>query len=289
MKRIVVFVLSCFVLSMMAISPAQSYTNPAYSDADAVATALAAYNTADSAYNSALNAYNSANAAYNAARTNFENAKATYDAAVVEYNAAALALNAAILASNAATNYMNNQCRQLGCSDSAYAAAVADWQSKYGAYLAALARRDVSIVSANTSRDAYNASISVFNATVVPNNIAASNLATATAAKTAAYNLYVEAKATADRNNTTKFIPPKIPLPKTVTTTDGPKIVITREGQQKPAQRYENCIELRNVFSKGVAKDKKSVRKTGATVNAKVYTLNKGYDRDKDGVACELT
>ena len=290
MKRIVVVVLSCFVLSILAVNPAQSYTNPSYSDAEAVATALAAYNTADASYNTALNAYNIANAAYNTAKVTFDGTKATYDAAVSEYNAAAPALNAAILAVNAADNYVNNQCRQLGCSDSAYAAAVADWQSKYAAYLAALARRDASIVGANTSRDAYNASIPVFNATVVPNNNAANNLVTATAVKTAAYNLYVEAKATADRNNTTKFIPPKIPLPKTVTTTtiDGPKIVITKKGLQMPTQNYRNCIELRKVFSRGIAKDKKSAGKTGATVNANVYTLNKGYDRDKDGVACEL-
>ena len=287
MKRIIVVVLSCFVLSIMAVNPAQSYTNPSYSDADAaaIATTLNAYNRADTAYNTALSAYNTANAAYNAAKTSFDNAKATYDAAVNEYNSAASALNAAIVASNNATNYMNNQCRQVGCSDVQYAAAVADWQAKYAAYLAAVSRRDASIVSANTTRDAYNAAITIYNATVVPNNNAANALQTATAVKTAAYNLYIETKATADRNDKTKFIPPKTI---TTTTISGPIVVITKKGLQTTEKKYKSCTELRKEFPNGVAKNAKSVRQTGATVNAKIYSLNIGSDRDKDGVVCEL-
>ena len=292
MKRTVAVGLLCSAMLFAVASPVQSLSKPSYSDADAaaIATTLNAYNRADTAYNTALGVYNTANAAYNAAKTSFDNAKATYDAAVNEYNSAASALNAAIVASNNATNYMNNQCRQLGCSDVQYAAAVADWQAKYAAYLAAVSRRDASIVSANTTRDAYNAAITIYNATVVPNNNAANALQTATSVKTAAYNLYIETKATADRNDTSKFIPPKITVPKTATPTtiSGPVVVITKKGLQTPAKKFKNCTELRKTFPKGVAKDAKSAGNTGATVNAKIYKLNIGSDRDKDGVACEI-
>jgi hypothetical protein len=55
-----------------------------------------------------------------------------------------------------------------------------------------------------------------------------------------------------------------------------------------PSKKFKNCTELRKAFPKGVAKDSKSVGNTGASVNAKVYKLNIGSDRDKDGVACEI-
>jgi hypothetical protein len=292
MKRTIAVGLLCSAMLLTATSPVQSLSKPSYSDADtaAIATALNAYNRADTTYNTALGVYNTANAAYNTAKTNLDNTKATYDAATIEYNAATPALNAAIVASNNATNYMNNECLQLGCSNVQYLAAVADWQSKFAAYLTAKSRRDTSIVSANTTRDAYNAAVATYNSTVVPNNNAANNLTTATAVKTAAYNLYVETKATADRNDKTKFIPPKTTVPKTVTTTtiDEPKVVITKKGLVTPAKKYKSCTELRKVFPNGVAKNAKSVRQTGATVNAKVYSLNIGSDLDKDGVACEI-
>ena len=56
-----------------------------------------------------------------------------------------------------------------------------------------------------------------------------------------------------------------------------------------PSKKFKNCTELRKAFPKGVAKNVKSAGSTGATVNAKVYKENIGSDRDKDGVACELT
>ena len=55
----------------------------------------------------------------------------------------------------------------------------------------------------------------------------------------------------------------------------------------EPSKKFKNCTELRKTFPKGVAKDAKSAGSTGATVNAKVYKLNIGSDRDKDGVVCE--
>ena len=198
-------------------------------------------------------------------------------------------VNAAILASNAATKFMQDCQYGYPCLGGLLSA-VNDWQSKFGAYLAAVSRRDASIVNANTTRDAYNAAVATYNATVIPNNNAANNLTTATAVKTAALNLYVETKATADRNDTSKFLPPKTTVPKTVTTTtiEGPIVVITKKGLQTTARKYKSCTDLRKEFPNGVAKNDKSVRKTGATVNAKLYSLNIGSDRDKDGVACEL-
>jgi len=291
MKRTIAVGLLCSAMLLTAQSPVHSLSKPSYSDADAaaIATAMNAYNRADTAYNTALDVYNTANAAYNAEKTNLDNAKAAFDAATVEYNAAAPALNAAILASNAATKFMQD-CQYGYPCPGGLVSAVNDWQSKFGAYLAAVSRRDASIVNANTTRDAYNAAVATYNATVIPNNNAANNLTTATAVKTAAYNLYVETKATADRNDTSKFIPPKTTVPKTVTTTtiEGPIVVITKKGLQTTARKYKSCTDLRKEFPNGVAKNDKSVRKTGATVNAKLYSLNIGSDRDKDGVACEL-
>jgi hypothetical protein len=289
MKRTVAVGLLCSAMLFTVASPVQSLSKPSYSDADtaAIATALNAYNRADTTYNTALGVYNTANAAYNTAKTNLDNAKAAYDAATIEYNAAAPALNASILASNAATKFMQDCQYGYPCLGG-LASAVNDWQSKFAAYLAAVSRRDASIVSANTTRDAYNAAVATYNLTVVPNNNAATALLSATAVKTAAYNLYVETKATADRNDTTKFIPPKITAPNKVTSTtiNAPLIIITKKGLQTPAKKFKNCTELRKTFPKGVAKDKKSAGKTGARVNAKVYKLNIGKDRDKDGVAC---
>jgi hypothetical protein len=206
MKRTIAVGLLCSAMLLTAQSPVHSLSKPSYSDADAaaIATALNAYNRADTAYNTALDVYNTANAAYNAEKTNLDNAKAVFDAATIEYNAAAPALNAAILASNAATKFMQD-CQYGYLCPGGLASAVNDWQSKFGAYLAAASRRDASIVNANTTRDAYNAAVATYNATVIPNNNAANNLTTATAVKTAAYNLYVETKATADRNDTSNF------------------------------------------------------------------------------------
>jgi hypothetical protein len=289
MKR-TVLVLLCSAILFTVASPVQSLSKPSYSDADAaaIATALNAYHRADTAYNAALGVYNTAKTAYVAAKANLDNTKAAFDAAVIENNAAAPALNAAVLASNAATKFMQDCQIGYPCLGG-LASAVNDWQSKFAAYLAAVTRRDASVTNFNATRDAYNATIPGYNATITPNNNAANSLQTATAVKTAAYNLYVETKATADRNDTTKFIPPKITVPKTITTTTivEPIVVITKKGLQTTAKKYKSCTDLRKEFPNGVAKNAKSVRQTGATVNTKIYSLNIGSDRDKDGVVCE--
>ena len=292
MKRTVAVALLCSAIFFAVASPVQSLSKPSYSDADAaaIATTLNAYNKADTAYNTALGVYNTANAAYVAAKANLDNTKAAFDAAVIENSAAASALTTAITSANAATKYMQDCQLLYFCPSSVYTAAVNDWYAKQAVYFAARDRQNASLTSFNSSRDAYNAAIPLYNATVAPNNNAANALQTATAVKTAAYNLYIETKATADRNDTSKFIPPKTTVPKTITTTtiSGPIVIITKKGLQTTAKKYKSCTELRKEFPNGVAKNAKSVRQTGATVNAKIYSLNIGSDRDRDGVVCEL-
>ena len=53
------------------------------------------------------------------------------------------------------------------------------------------------------------------------------------------------------------------------------------------AAKYKNCDALRAKFPRGIAESSAKVGTTGATVNKKIYTANRGLDRDKDGVACE--
>jgi hypothetical protein len=62
---------------------------------------------------------------------------------------------------------------------------------------------------------------------------------------------------------------------------------VSASSKTPPPKKYKNCTELRKVYPKGVARDKKAAGSTGATVDAKTYKLNTGADRDKDGIACE--
>ena len=54
-----------------------------------------------------------------------------------------------------------------------------------------------------------------------------------------------------------------------------------------PPKKYKNCTEMRRVYPKGVARDARSAKASGAIVVSKTYRLNIGSDRDKDGEACE--
>jgi hypothetical protein len=56
-----------------------------------------------------------------------------------------------------------------------------------------------------------------------------------------------------------------------------------------PLKKFKNCTALRKVYPKGVALSAKAAGQSGAAVNAKVYKENVKSDRDKDGVACELS
>ena len=51
--------------------------------------------------------------------------------------------------------------------------------------------------------------------------------------------------------------------------------------------KFKNCTELKKVYPKGAAKDAQAAQQSGAILNLKVYTANKGSDRDKDGAVCE--
>ena len=51
--------------------------------------------------------------------------------------------------------------------------------------------------------------------------------------------------------------------------------------------KFKNCTELKKVYPKGVARDVQAAQQSGAILNLKVYTANKGSDRDKDGAVCE--
>lgn len=58
------------------------------------------------------------------------------------------------------------------------------------------------------------------------------------------------------------------------------------------ARKYKNCAELNQVYTGGVARasnwsNKGSRLKQTPAVNTAVYNLNRGLDRDKDGLVCE--
>jgi hypothetical protein len=62
-------------------------------------------------------------------------------------------------------------------------------------------------------------------------------------------------------------------------------------------QKFKNCAALNKVYEGGIAKNKKVSNKNSKgipqkskyapKVSKKIYNLNKGLDRDKDGIACE--
>jgi hypothetical protein len=63
--------------------------------------------------------------------------------------------------------------------------------------------------------------------------------------------------------------------------------VLFLPGTSSAAMKYKNCTELRKKFPAGVAQTAKSAGTSGAKVSKSIYTLHKGLDRDKDGIACE--
>jgi hypothetical protein len=59
-----------------------------------------------------------------------------------------------------------------------------------------------------------------------------------------------------------------------------------------PAKKYKNCTQLNKVYPHGVGKPGARDKTSGTPVKTfkvskALYTLNKGSDRDKDGIACE--
>lgn len=65
-----------------------------------------------------------------------------------------------------------------------------------------------------------------------------------------------------------------------------------------PEKKFKNCTSLNKEFPGGVAEKATSVNKNKAgviqesknapKVSSKIYKENKGLDRDKDGIACEI-
>ena len=58
------------------------------------------------------------------------------------------------------------------------------------------------------------------------------------------------------------------------------------------AKEYKNCTELNKDYKGGIAKTSSVKNKGGKTkhkphVSKELYEVNKGKDRDKDGIACE--
>lgn len=56
-----------------------------------------------------------------------------------------------------------------------------------------------------------------------------------------------------------------------------------------PHKKYKSCTELRKTYPNGVAKTRAAAKRTGAKYDPTVYAQNKSKDRDKDGVACEVS
>jgi hypothetical protein len=65
-----------------------------------------------------------------------------------------------------------------------------------------------------------------------------------------------------------------------------------------PEKKFKNCSALNKEYPGGVAEKATSVNKNKAgvpqeskntpKVSSKIYKENKGLDRDKDGIACEV-
>ena len=249
MRQTAVFVLSCIVISLALVNPAHSYSKPSDSYDDAVATALARFNAADAAYNSSLALFNAADADWTSLKAASDNAKAISDAASAEYKAADAAKWQSLTNGDAATQ------------------------------LAAKARADAANIANLSAFNAWNSVRSSASNAGLARGKAQLDLNGKTLNRTLCYNLYVEALAIAAKNKTAITAPTKVLTPNT-----NSAATITNV----PIMKYANCANLRQTFPKGVAKDVKAARKTGATVNAKAYAANKSYDRDRDGAACEL-
>jgi hypothetical protein len=71
-----------------------------------------------------------------------------------------------------------------------------------------------------------------------------------------------------------------------------------QNAQALPEKKFKNCTALNKEYSGGVAEKATSVNKNKAgvlqesknapKVSSKIYKENKGLDRDKDGIACEV-
>jgi hypothetical protein len=58
-----------------------------------------------------------------------------------------------------------------------------------------------------------------------------------------------------------------------------------------PEKKFKNCTALNKVYPGGVAEKPGIINENRGSklpiVSSKIYKVNKGLDRDKDGIACE--
>jgi hypothetical protein len=74
--------------------------------------------------------------------------------------------------------------------------------------------------------------------------------------------------------------------------------IFIQSAQAIPEKKFKNCTALNKEYPGGVAEKATSVNKNKAgvlqdskntpKVSSKIYKENKGLDRDKDGIACEI-
>ena len=249
MRRTAVVVLSNIVISLTLVSPAHSYSKPSDSYDDAVAAALVRFNAADAEYKVSLASFNAADAAWIPLKAASDNAKVLSDLAFAEYKAADAAKWQSLTNGDTATQ------------------------------LAAKARADAANLANLSAFNAWGSARNSASNAQLARSKAQLDLNSKTINRTLCYNVYVEALTNAAKNKIATTAPTKVSTPKTNSATSITNV---------PIMKYTNCTKLRQTFPKGVAKDAMSARKTGATVNTKAYAANKSYDRDKDGVACEL-
>ena len=250
MRWTTVGVLSYIVISLTLANPAHSASKPSDAYDDAVAAALARFNAADAEYNASLASFNAADATSVALKAASDNAKVLSDAAFSEYKAADAAKWQSLTTGDTATQ------------------------------LAAKARADLANLANLAAFSAWSSARNSASNAQLARSKAQLDLNSKTLNRTLCYNVYVEALATAAKNKTATTASTKVSTPNTNSVASITNV---------PVAKYTNCTKLRQTFPKGVAKDAKSARKTGATVDTKAYAANKSYDRDKDGVACELS
>ena len=256
MKRTAVIIATFTVLHLSGVAPVLSQSVPSDAYSDAVSVAQSNFNIADVAYNAALSVFNLADAVLKNAMIAKESARVARDAAYTEWKAADLDV----------------------------------WRLEFFPSPDPVVRPTANARLA-TALIAKDATAKAYGQASYPYSIADAqflayrDLRNKEAVRTLNYNKYVQAVAIAANNKTATTVPiiaTTVPIIAT-----GPNAITANTTSSISVRKYRNCAELQKVFPNGVAKDIKSVGKSGSIVNLKVYKANIAIDRDKDGVACE--
>ena len=68
--------------------------------------------------------------------------------------------------------------------------------------------------------------------------------------------------------------------------------IFIQSAQAIPEKKFKNCTALNKVYPGGVAVKPGLINENRGSrlpiVSSKIYKENKGLDRDKDGIACEI-